>query len=137
MAGNGTLTASQDKSIEVDVTERYVIAYGTVAFGSANNKTYNGGGTTLSFAGVIPGVGSAPPVEVKIWSESASLGVPKYVFDAGSTIANGVVRIYGADGAAAGTKSLVEFADGTAWNDAALNVWGDTPRFAAKFLKGR
>ena len=137
MAGNGTLTATRDKSIEIDVSERYFTVYGTIAFGSANTKTYTANGTTLSFAGITPGVGAKPPVEVRIWSESATLGVPKYIYKPGTTAADGVMLIYGADGGASGTASLAEFADQTAWNDAALNVWGDTPRFAAKFRKGK
>ena len=131
-----TVTATQDKSIEVDVSEHYITAYGTLAFGAADADTYVANGVTLDFSGVVPGVGSAAPVEVEIWSESATLGVPEYIFDTGTTIANGKLLIYGADGAAGGTAALKEFG-AVAMNNAALNIWGDTPRWRAKFQKGR
>ena len=131
-----TVTASRDKGIEIDVSERYVTIYGTLAFGAADTDVYVADGVTLSFAGITPGVGSKPPVEVRVWSESDDLGVPEYIYKTGTTAADGKLLIYGANGGAAGVASLKEFG-AVAMNNAALNIWGDTPRFAATFRKGR
>ena len=135
--GAGTLTATRDKSIEIDVSERYFTVYGTIALGAAAGDTYTADGVTLSFAGLTPGLGSSVPVEVRVWSETATLSIPVYVYDPGTTVANGKLLIYGFPGNAAGTAAGAEFANGTAWNDATLNIWGDVLRFSAKFRKGR
>jgi hypothetical protein len=132
-----TVTATRDKSIEIDVSERYFTVYGSLAFGAASTDTYVTGGVTLNLGGIAPGVGSSKPVEVSVWSESATLGNPLYKYLPGTNATDGKLQLYGANGPAAGVQSFIELANALAMNNAALNIWGDTPKFSAKFRKGR
>lgn len=95
----------------LDVTERFVEYYGTIAIDAAPD-TYPTGGITcsLSTTGVM---GNEVPHDVRIWTDPPIGWV--FGYDSGTTLANGKVLIFGFDGDNTGAITpLDEIANGTA-----------------------
>ena len=115
----------------LDVTERFIEYYGTVAI-DAGPDTYPTGGITLSLTGA--GVmANDVPHDVRIWTDPPIGWL--FGYDSGTTIANGKVLIYGFDGDNTGAITpLDEIANGTAIPAA---VSGATIKISFKIRKGR
>jgi len=95
----------------LDVTERFVEYYGTIAIDAAPD-TYPTGGITcsLSTTGVM---GNEVPHDVRIWTDPPIGWL--FGYDSGTTLANGKVLIFGFDGDNTGAITpLDEIANGTA-----------------------
>ena len=118
-----------------DVTERYVTYYGGFTV-SAAADTYETGGITTSFAGIVPH--NAPPVWVNVMSRGPSSGTLAnvYSFVPGTTIANGKTLVFVTLGTAAGIKALQENTDALAYSDSKVRIDLDTIVFKATWRKG-
>ena len=95
----------------LDVTERFVEYYGTIAIDAAPD-TYPTGGITcsLSTTGVM---GNEVPHDVRIWTDPPIGWV--FGYDSGTNLTNGKVLIFGFDGDNTGAIiPLDEIANGTA-----------------------
>lgn len=95
----------------LDVTERFVEYYGTIAIDAAPD-TYPTGGITcsLSTTGVM---GNEVPHDVRIWTDPPIGWV--FGYDSGTNLTNGKVLIFGFDGDNTGAITpLDEIANGTA-----------------------
>ena len=104
-----TATFTRDKT-KMDVSERYVTHYGTVAI-QAGPATYATGGLTLDLSAVLS---NDLPEDVNIKFDPPTGWV--LGFDTGSTLKNGKVLLYGyvPTDATAGTLPLGEFNNATA-----------------------
>ena len=95
----------------LDVTERFVEYYGTIAIDAARD-TYPTAGITcsLSTTGVM---GNEVPHDVRIWTDPPIGWV--FGYDSGTNLTNGKVLIFGFDGDNTGAITpLDEIANGTA-----------------------
>lgn len=95
----------------LDVTERFVEYYGTIAIDAAPD-TYPTGGITCSLSptGVM---GNEVPHDVRIWTDPPIGWV--FGYDSGTNLTNGKVLIFGFDGDNTGAITpLDEIANGTA-----------------------
>lgn len=130
-----TMDPTISATIPADVSEHYITAYGTIAL-SAAGDTYATGGAVTNFAGVVPQ--GAPPVWVDIVSDGPTSGalsnVLRYV--PGTTIANGVTKVFVFKGNATGIQALEELTDATAANNAVVRLDLDVLKFRAVFRKG-
>jgi hypothetical protein len=136
-----TFTPTLSTSAPPDVTDTYVHYFGTLAI-SAAADTYLTGGLVCSFAGIKLD-SSAVPTEVRIWDETAGVGLV-YQYCKGTKLSDGKVVIRGQypdSGIGAGKFPLPEVANALALNDATLAI--DTAAAAGKltfeaiFRKGK
>lgn len=115
----------------MDVTERFIEYYGTVAIDAAPD-TYPTGGLTLSLTGANIMTNDVPH-DVRIWTDPPIGWL--FGFDSGTTIANGKILVFGFDGDNTGAITpLDEIANGTAIPAA---VSGATIKCSFKVRKGR
>ena len=120
-----------------DVTEKYIIYYGSLV-ASGPDHVYATGGLTTSFAGIGPH--AVPPTWVEVRSQGPSdsstlAGV--YTFVPGTDITNGVTLISIANKSASGVQALQEMTDTLALNDSSVYINLDRIVFKAYFQKGK
>lgn len=125
-----TATFTRDKS-KLDVSERYVTIFGTVAV-EASPATYATGGLTLDLSSGV--LSNDLPADVNVDFDPPTgwlLG-----FDTGTTLKNGKLLLYGVTptDATAGVVPLSEFTNATAIPAA---VSGGTITISFKLRKGR
>lgn len=122
-----------------DETERFVTYYGSMK-ASDLADTYATGGLVTSFAGIFPSAQNAPPLWVDVQSlgpcSTASTLSNVYRFVPGTTIANGVTKIFTTNGAATGIQALQELTNGTAMNATTNYINRDRVVFKATWRKG-
>jgi len=95
----------------LDVTERFVEYYGTIAIDAAPD-TYPTGGITCSLS-TTDVMGNEVPHDVRIWTDPPIGWV--FGYDSGTNLTNGKVLIFGFDGDNTGAITpLDEIANGTA-----------------------
>lgn len=125
-----TATFTRNKT-KLDVTERYVRIFGTVAI-QAGPAEYATGGLTLDLSSGV--LSNDLPEDVKIYDDPATGWL--YTFSTGSTIKNGKVMIFGLTptDATAGVLPLSEFTNATAIPAA---VSGATIKISFKTRKGK
>lgn len=124
-----TATFTRNKT-KMDVSERYVTHYGTVAI-QASPATYATGGLTLDLSAVLS---NDLPEDVNINFDPPTGWLLRY--STGSTLKNGKVAIYGyvPTDATAGTLPLGEFDNATA---IPASVSGGTIKISFKTRKLR
>lgn len=123
-----TATFTRDKT-KLDVSERYVTHYGTIAV-SAAPDTYATDGLTCSLTSVNS---NDLPEDVNVWFTTPIGWIP--LFKVGSTLANGKLTFWGQEptNAGAGILPLGELAAGAV--PAAIS--GGTIKIRFKTRKGR
>jgi len=124
-----TATFTRNKK-KMDVSERYVTHYGTVAI-QASPATYATGGLTLDLSAVLS---NDLPEDVNIYFDAPTGWLLRY--STGSTLKNGKVLLYGnvPTDPTAGTLPLGEFDDATA---IPADVSGGTIKISFKTRKLR
>lgn len=125
-----TATFTRNKT-KLDVSERYVTIFGTVAIQAAA-ATYATAGLTLDLSGGV--LSNDIPEDVRIYDDPGNGFL--YSFSTGSTLKNGKVMIWGVTptDATAGVVALTEFTNGTA---IPAGVSGATIKISFKLRKGR
>lgn len=125
-----TATFTRDKT-KLDVSERYVTIFGTVAIQAAA-ATYATAGLTLDLSGGV--LSNDIPENVRIYDNPASGWL--YTFSTGSTLKNGKVMIFGVtpSDATVGVLPLSEYTNGAAIPAA---VSGASIKISFKLRKGR
>ncbi len=131
-----TSIVNADPGAGIDSTRTREIVYGTLTL-SGTYGTSSSHGDTVNFASAFI-QSDYPPTWVEIHENVAAGSAPlgyTYIYNNGTTIANGVLTILGTQASGAATTGSVEFTEAAAYSGGTPSLAGAVLRFRAEFAK--